>query len=116
MIWVWYWIQTTTAGWLAYIMHWGLGIASIILLVAGAIFSQSIPIIGPYLHEIRKDMLWAAAAIALFLGGQWVGAHDAANRCDKKAVVIEKIVKQVVKGTTTPKAAGQKDKYDSPNN
>jgi len=113
---VWYWLQTTFAGVWAYVFHWGIGIASIILLIAGAIFSQSIPIIGPYLHEIRKDMLWAAFGIALFLGGQWVGNHDAANRCDKKAVVIEKIVKQVVKGTTTPKAATQKDKYDSPDN
>lgn len=113
---VWYWVQTTFAGWWAFAWHWGVGVFSIIALVAGAIFSQSIPLIGPYLHEVRKDMLWAAAGIALFLGGQWVGAHDAANRCDKKAVVIEKIVKQVVKGTTTPKAKTQKDKWDDPNN
>lgn len=113
---VWYWIQTTTAGLWSFIWHWGVGVASIILLVGGAVFSQSIPLIGPYLHELRKDMLWAAAAIALFLGGQWVGARDAANRCEKKAVVIEKIVKQTVKGVQTPKAATQKDKWDNPNN
>src|SRR5689334_18964529 len=112
----WYWLQSTFAGAWSYIWHWGAGVAAIIILVAAAIFSTSIPIIGPYLTRFRDELLWLAFCIAVLLAGMWVGSHDEAKRCDKKAVVIEKIVKQVVKGTTTPRATKQKDKWDDPNN
>ena len=45
---MWTFVQMFFAGLWAEVWHWGLGIGLIILLVAGSIFSQSIPLIGPW--------------------------------------------------------------------
>ena len=108
------WLKLTFAGIWVYILHWGVGVAAIILLVAAAFFSNSIPIIGIYLAPLRKDLLWAAGGVALLLIGQVIGAHDATQRCVAKQVVIEKIVNKAVDKTKTPAAKGKKDPFDDP--
>jgi hypothetical protein len=125
---MWVTIQLMFAGIWAGVWHWGVGIALIILLVGGAIFSQAIPVIGPYLTPIRKDMLWAAAIIAVFLGGQYLGGRDATARCTAREVVVEKVVDKVVTGVETdpanqpqPEKKGVKrkspsDRWDNPEN
>jgi hypothetical protein len=72
-----YVFDLAVAGVWSQIWHWGIGIGLIILCLAGAYFTTAIPLIGPYLKDARKDLLWAAAIIAIFLAGQALGAHDA---------------------------------------
>jgi hypothetical protein len=110
---IWTGIQLAWAGVWAEIWHWGLGIGLIILLVAGSIFSQSIPLIGPWLAPIRKDMLWAAAVVAVLLVGEYIGAADEKARCVARQVVVEKIVDKTVDKTKTPAYKNQVDPYQS---
>lgn len=109
-----FYIHLAAAGLWSQVWHWGTGIGLIILCLAGAYFTTAIPIIGPYLKDARKDLLWAAGLIAIFLAGQALGAHDANRRNDAKKVVIERQVDTVVERTKTPKAKARKDKWDRP--
>ena len=110
---VWYQMQLWLAGAWASVWHWGLGIGAIIILCCLAIFSTSIPLIGPYLTGTRNFFLAAALMVAMFLGGQWVGNRDATARCVAKTVVIEKTV---IKAVDKAKKSTSKDPYDSPDN
>lgn len=105
-----------TAGIWPFLWHWGIGVAIIILCLAGAFFSASIPLIGPWLAPLRKDLEWTAAATAVFLMAHALGARDEAAHNKARQVVIEQKVDDVVKTTRTPRARQQKDPYDSPNN
>ncbi len=109
-------IQLAAAGVWPFIWQWGLEIGLIILLLAAAFFSSAIPVIGPYLNGLRKDLLWAAAAVGILMAGQLIGTHDANNRCKAKETVIEKIVTKTVEKTKTPKAVHQTDPFDNPDN
>ncbi len=111
-----YLINLALAGIWAQVWHWGLGIGLIILCLAGAYFTTSIPIIGPHMTHARKDLLWAAFGIAIFLAGQALGAHDANRRNEAKQVVIEERVDDVVEKTKTPKARARTDRWDRPEN
>jgi hypothetical protein len=110
---MWYMVQLFFAGVWASVWHWGLGIGLIILLVAGSIFSQSIPLIGPWLQPLRKDMLWASAVIAVLLVGEYIGDRDATARCVARQVVVEKIVDKTVDKTKTPAYKQKADPYQS---
>ena len=110
---MWYMVQLFFAGLWAEVWHWGLGIGLIILLVGGSIFSQSIPLIGPWLTPLRKDMLWAAAVIAVLLAGEYIGQRSSDAKCVARQVVVEKIVDKVVTKTHTPAASQAKDPYQS---
>ena len=110
---MWTFVQMFFAGLWAEVWHWGLGIGLIILLVAGSIFSQSIPLIGPWLAPIRKDMLWAAAVIAVLLAGEYIGQRTEAAKCLARQVVVEKIVDKTVDKTKTPSYKNQVDPYQS---
>jgi hypothetical protein len=110
---MWYMVQLFFAGLWAEVWHWGLGIGLIILLVGGSIFSQSIPLIGPWLTPLRKDMLWAAAVIAVLLAGEYIGQRTEAARCIARQVVVEKIVDKTVDKTKTPAYKQKADPYQS---
>lgn len=109
-------LQLIFAGAWAQIWHWGTGIGLMVLCLLGAYFTTAIPIIGPHLTNARKDLLWAAFGIGVFLGGQALGAHDANRRNTAKQVVIEQRVDDVVEKTKTPKARAAKDRWDRPEN
>jgi hypothetical protein len=109
-----FWFDLAVAGVWAQVWHWGTGIGLIILCLAGAYFTTAIPIIGPWLTNARKDLLWAAAVIAVFMAGQALGAHDEARKNAAKKVVIEQRVDTVVEKTKTPKARARRDKWDKP--
>src|SRR5678809_601795 len=106
-----WWLQTQLAGVWNMVWHWGVGVGLIILFVAAAFFTESIPIVGKYLKEARKDLLWAAAGVGLLLIGQAIGAHDERKICEARTVVIEKRVTKVVKEVKSPKARKQDDPY-----
>lgn len=116
MSWMWMGVQEAFAGLWAEIWHWGIGIVLIVLLVGGSVFSQSIPFFGPYLAPVRKDMLWAAAAIALLLGGEWIGTHDEKARCVAQQVVVNNFVDKVTTKSHKQRTLKYKDPYDDPKN
>jgi hypothetical protein len=107
-------IQLAFAGVTHYILHWGLFGGLAIGLAATAWFSQVIPVVGPWLYPIRRDLYWAAFGCVLIVAGMYMGAQDATNRCEAKQLVIEKVVTKAVEQTTTPQAKRQKDRYDKP--
>lgn len=109
-------LQLAFAGVWSMVFHWGLGLGLILLLLAAAFFTTAIPIIGPYLTNARKDLLWAAFGVAVFMAGQALGAHDEKKRNTARQVVIEKTVDKAVQKTTTPQAKARKDKFDRPEN
>lgn len=109
-------MQLFFAGIWAQVWHWGIGIGLIILCLAGAFFTTSIPIIGPYLTNARRDLLWAAFTIAIFLAGQWLGAHDEKRKHEARQVIIEQTVDKAVDKTKTPAAKGKPDRWDKPEN
>lgn len=108
------------------VWHWGTGVGIIILCLVGAFASNAIPVIGPFLGGIRKPLLWVAASVAFFLGGEYVGGQDQIAKCVAKTVVIERTVDRVVRETTPvpdkkPLKKGQKrvspsDQWDNPEN
>ena len=110
---IWWQLQLWMAGAWATVWHWGLGIGAIIILCCLAIFSTSIPLIGPQLTGIRNWLFGAALGVALFLVGMYVGAKNEVARCIAKTVVIEKTV---IKAVDKAKKSTRKDPYDSPDN
>jgi hypothetical protein len=96
--------------------HWGIGIGLIIILLGLALFSASVPVIGPFLTKFREYLELTALAVALLLAGEYIGAKDMAGRCVAQNAVISKHVDKVVKKSLTPAARARKDRYDSPTN
>ncbi len=90
------------AGIWAQVWHWGMNIGLLLLLGAAWFFLRD------------NRLLWAAAIIAAFLGGQAVGSHDQARKEAARKVVIEKQVDTVVEKTKTKKSRGKKDRWDRP--
>lgn len=109
-------IELMFAGAWAFIWHWGVGIAIIILCVLGIIFTDSIPVIGPWLGKERKWLEAVAIGTALLLIGEFIGALDATHRYEKKTVIIENTVEKVVKSVDTPEAQHQDDRFDNSDN
>lgn len=109
-------INLALAGIWSQVWHWGTCIGLIILMVAAAYFTTSIPLIGKYLDGARKDLLWAAFGIAVFLAGQVLGAHDQARKTVAKQIVVDTQVEKVVKKTTSPKFKKMNDRWDKPEN
>jgi hypothetical protein len=111
------------AGTWASIWHKGILYGALVVVLAlafGSQFLAVIPVVGPALADLfkplRKDLLWAAFAIGLVLGGEYVGASDARKECVAKTVVIEKVVDKAVTKSSTPHAKAAKDPYDSEDN
>lgn len=111
-----YFIKLAAAGVWSEVWHWGTGIGLIVLCLAGAYFTTAIPLIGPYLTHARKDLLWAAFGIGVFMAGQALGEHDANRRNAAKQKVVEQHVDSVVQKTTTPRYRKMKDRWDNPEN
>lgn len=109
-------IYLAFAGITQYILHWGLfgSLAAGLVLVAW--FSQVIPVVGPLLYPIRKDLYWAAFGCVLIMFGMYLGGRDASLRCEAKQVVVEKVVIKEVERTKTPKSRARKDRWDSREN
>lgn len=107
-------LQLAFAGVWTYVWQWGVSVTLIILLVGAAYFTTAIPVIGPYLRDMRAHLLWAAFGIAIFLFGHTVGHRAAMKRVEIKEVIIERTVEKAVKNTTTPKAKRQPDRWDRP--
>lgn len=109
-------LQFALAGAWASVWHWGLGIGLIILLLAGAYFTTAIPLIGPYLTGLRKDLCWAAFAVGVLMAGEYIGDRDGDARCKAKAVVVEKVVTKAVAATKTNRARRSSDPWNNPSN
>lgn len=92
------------AGAWSLIWHWGVGVGLIGLCLAGAWFTP------PWLPFIqKKDFLWAAAAIAIFMGGQWLGVHDERKIWLAREAKTEQTVDDAVANSK-----GKKDRFDDP--
>ncbi len=111
-----YLFEHAVAGVWSQVWHWGTAVGLIILLVAASYFSAAIPIFGPWLHEARKDLLWAAFGIFLFTFGMGVGTKDEKKVCTAQTVVVTKYVDKAVSKVKTPKARAEKDPFDNPEN
>lgn len=108
-------LQMIVAGLWPQLWHWGTGIGVIIICIACAWFTTAVPVIGPYLKGIRKDLVWVAVAVAVFLAGNVMGARDQASKDKAKGAVVTKHVDKVVKSVKTPKFKSTKDPWDNPN-
>lgn len=123
---LWTSIELAFAGAWAGLLHKGTGVALIVLLLFlayGTRLLAMIPMVGPLLSKffepLRKDLLWAAFGVGVFLAGQFVGTHDEAARCVAKTVVIENVVDKTVKSTTPKPTKDRKpvqDRWDNPEN
>ena len=81
-------------------------------LIALAVLSQFIPVIGPFLGKFRVDLLWAAALIiAMLLWGAHI-QHDTNLQWQAKQVVLDKAVMKIVKQTTPRPNAKHKAPHD----
>lgn len=107
-------VQLAFAGVTQFIVSWGFFGTVAAGLVAAGYFSKVIPVVGPYLEPIRRDLYWAAFGCVLIMFGMYVGAKDATNRCEIKQAIVEKVVTKAVEKTTTPKAKRQNDRWDKP--
>lgn len=105
-------IQLAFAGATQYILHWGLFASLAVALAAAGYFTTAVPIIGPYLKDMREHLLWAAFGCVLVMVGMYIGGRDAARRCEAKQIIIEKVVTKAVTKTSTPKAKAQQDRWD----
>jgi hypothetical protein len=112
-----YLIQLAFAGAWNYVFHWGTGIALIALFLLAAYGTQFfalIPVIGPWLVKqlgfFRKDLVWCAVAVAVAMGGMYVGDKDASARCVAKTRIVTRVVHKAV--TRAAKPAGH-DKWDT---
>ena len=104
-------IKMAFAGVWAFIFSWGLGVGLIVCLLLAAYFTTAVPLIGPYLSEQRKHLIMAAVAVAIFMGGQVVGAHNANQRNAAKQVIVEDTVGKAV---DRAKKSTRPDKWDRP--
>lgn len=99
--------------------HWGLGVGIIIFLVlielfAGAI-SGAVPLLAPLLTRFRKDLLWVAVAVAIFLFAESLGVKDEAHRCAAQSAVVETTVDNAVTSARHPTARElRNDRWDVP--
>lgn len=109
-------VQLWFAGVTQYVLHWGFFGCLAAGLVAAGVFSGVIPVIGPYLTALRKDLYWAAFGCVLIMFGMYVGGKDAAGRCVAQQTVITKYVTKAVHKTTTPKSKAKVDRWDKPEN
>lgn len=105
-MWLWFALKLATAGLGAMVLHIGIGGAVIVGLLAAAWFS---PI-------FKKELVWAAAVVAVFLFAEGIGIHDEAGRCKAKVVVIEKQVDKIVHDSVSPSKKKQRDPWDDPSN
>lgn len=86
-------------------------VIAIVLLLAAAIFSTSIPIIGPWLTGIRTWLFVAAAFIAAYLVGEVHGINVSDAKWKARSDIVKKKVDDTVK--TTPL---DDPKWNDPNN
>lgn len=100
------------AGLWAYIWQWGLAFVVMAGLLTAAVMSTAIPVIGPYLGQVRVHLAWAALAIALFMAGWTQGARTASARAEAKQVVIERNVTRAVKEAKDPSINNWPDRWD----
>lgn len=106
-------IQLAFAGLGHYVLHWGIWGGLAAGLVALALFSSAIPVVGPYLTALRKDLLWAAFGCVLIMYGMFQGGRDAEARCVAKQKVVVMRVDKVVQRTKTPKYRAKHDRYSN---
>lgn len=127
--WNWFLAHIVTSTELAFAGAWtmiwerGVGFGLIALFVFLALGSQmlaGIPLVGPalaaFFAPLRKDLLWGALGVGIFLFAEYVGAEAEKKHCVAQTVVIEKVVNKDVAKTKTPAARAEKDPYDNPNN
>jgi hypothetical protein len=112
-------IHHLLAGAWATIWHWGAGVALIIICLLcafGTTLIAGIPVIGlgiaNALAPLRKDFIIAAALVALFLAGMYVGAKDTALHHKAQQMVIVNHVNSVVDTVVnSPQNKPQPQKY-----
>ncbi len=117
---MWFAIKLFFAGLWPLIFHWGTGVALIVICILLEVFAgwlqANIPFFGNFIMRIRRDLLWVAVGIALFLIGGWFTARDMANRCEAQSQVIDRHVKDVVSGVEKPSEQSKPDPWDNPKN
>lgn len=120
------WFQLAVAGTGHLVWHWGTGVGLILLCLACAYGTRAItmvPYVGPWLSKqlapLRHDFIIAAALVALFLAGLYVGQKDERLHCVAQTHVITKVVDRVVKSTKPlprPDKVPPPDRWDNPEN
>ncbi len=95
-------VELFFAGIWGMVFHWGLGIGLIVLFLAAAYFSP----IG------KKDLIYCAVIVAVFLVAEAVGIHDEKVHRDAQDKVITTAVSKTVAKTQTEKAKTRKDRWD----
>ena len=96
------WLKLSFAALWPMIWTFGLGTGLIILCLFVAFFSSSIPIIGPFLGGLRKDLIWAAIGIFLAMTFMGIGIKQEHDRCIAQNQIIQNEVNQAVKDATKP--------------
>lgn len=105
-------IELALAGLWSYVVSWGLAVALLVGLLAAALFTTAIPVIGPYLKDMRAHLLWAAFGVCLYIGGMYSGGAAEKRRGVAKQVVIEKTVTNAVTKTDSLKYRKMQDRWD----
>ena len=98
------------------LLHWGIGVAIIIVCLviefAGGWLIASMPPLTKPILWLQKWVLFVAVGTALVLLGEYIGARDIANRCEAKATVIDHTVDKAVTDANG-KDATKKDKWET---
>lgn len=111
---MWTAVELFFAGIWPLVWHWGAFVGVSILCVVGAVATDAIPLIGPWLSKERKWLMVTAAISAGCAVCIWIGASDARRQCTAKTVVIETVVDKAVSKAKEPTT--EKDPNDNPNN
>jgi hypothetical protein len=123
-----YLFEHLTAGLWNYVWHWGTAMFIIIACIAVYVLADyvsAVPVVRIFAAPLQKykiDLLWVAAAAALYLVGLATGDADATNRCKVQQVVVQKEITVIVNDAEAAKAAAEKqgikmeDSFDDPNN
>ena len=96
-------VELFFAGIWGMVFHWGLGIGLIVLFLAAAYFSP----IG------KKDLIYCAVIVAVFLVAEAVGIHDEkVHRDAQDKVISQPRYRRLSRRPQTEKAKKRKDRWD----
>jgi hypothetical protein len=100
------------AGLWGLVWHFGTGFGLAILLFAAGWFTTAIPVIGPFLTGMRKDLWWAAVAVAIATFMMGVGVKLQLNRDHAQSAVVNTTVNNATESVNTPASVAKPDPWD----
>ena len=108
-------IKLAFAGLGPLLLHWGIGVAIIIVCLviefAGAWIVASVPLLAKPIAWLQKWVLLVAVIVGCSLGYGTIIARDMAARCAAKSVSIEHVVTKAV--TDANGNTSTKDKFET---